>query len=220
MTGEDRGGDEYEALLAANREWAEDVSRSDPQLFESMAEGQRPPFLLVACCDSREALEVATKAGPGRLFIHRNVANQVRLDDPAMDATLEFALKALPIRHLVVSGHTRCGGVEAALDGGGSRGVVRWVEPVRELAQRHREELDALPDARARSHRLTELNVVAQVTNLLRHPAVRRKLDGGGELALHGWVFQVESGMLREVELPWDDWRQEGLLPSNRVTGR
>ena len=204
--------DEYRSLLEANREWVEDVSRKDPQLFQKLARGQSPPFLLVACCDSREAIDVATKAEPGQLFIHRNVANQVRLDDPAMDATVEFALGVLPIRHLVVSGHTRCGGVEAALRGEGGPAISRWIRPIRELADLHRTELDALPDFASRSVRLAELNVTAQLENLLRHPSVRSRVKEGRFLAPHGWIFEVESGVLREVDLPLGRWAEEGLV--------
>jgi carbonic anhydrase len=214
--GRGEGAEEAGLLLQGNRAFVEARTRDDPEVFRHLAAGQKPPFLLAGCCDSRKPLDMLTGAGPGQLFILRNVANQLPAGDPATDAALEFALLKLQIRHLIVSGHTRCGGVDAALRGVDQGALGRWIAPLRELARIHRAELDAIDDPDARVDRLAEINVVVQVENALRHPAVRTRLDGEGPpLHLHGWMFRIETGLLEALPLPVEAWREAGLLPAD-----
>jgi len=209
------GAEEAERLLNANRAWAEARLRDDPKAFDRLAEGQQPPFLFVGCCDSRKPLDTITRAAPGDLFIHRNIANLVEPENPAVAAVLEFAMGTLEVRHLIVSGHTRCGGVRAALDGVEGGAIGTWLAPVRRLAARHEKELSAIEDRAARADRLSALNVIAQLENALTHPSVRRRLEGAGPpLHLHGWLFEVESGLLHALPLPASRWRAEGRLPA------
>jgi carbonic anhydrase len=207
------GADEAGLLIKGNRSFVEARTRDDPEVFQRLARGQKPPFLLAGCCDSRKPLDILTGAGPGQLFILRNVANQLPAGDAATDAALEFALLKLHVRHIIVSGHTRCGGVDAALRGVDQGAVGRWIAPLRELARVHRDELDAIEDPDARVDRLAEINVIVQVENALRHPAVRARLDGEGPpLHLHGWMFRVETGLLEALPLPVERWTEAGLL--------
>ena len=209
------GADEVAGLLEGNRAFVEARSREDPEAFRKLARGQQPPYLLVGCCDSRKPLDVLTRSGPGRLFILRNVANLLIPGDAATDAGLEFALLKLGVRHVILSGHTRCGGVEAALRGVDQGAVGRWIAPLRELARLHQEELDGIQDYDARVDRLAELNVVAQLENALGHPAVRARLQGEGPpLHLHGWMFRLGTGLLEPLPLPVRSWREKGLLPT------
>jgi carbonic anhydrase len=215
------GADEAAGLLAANRDWAEARVREDPRAFDRLAQGQRPPFLFVGCCDSRKPLDTITRATPGDLFIHRNIANLVAPGDPAVAAVLEFAIRTLEVRHLIVCGHTRCGGVSAALDGVEEGALGVWLTPVRELAALHRHELARIDEREGREDRLSALNVIAQLENALEHPSVRRRLEGEGPpLHLHGWIFQVETGWLQALPLPTSRWREEGLLPVGVAEGR
>jgi carbonic anhydrase len=219
--GRGAGADEAARLLHANREWAEARVREDPKAFDRLAQGQSPPFLFVGCCDSRKPLDTITRAAPGDLFIHRNIANLVAPGDPAVAAVLEFAVLTLQVRHLIVCGHTRCGGVGAALSGVEDGALGTWLSPVRELVARHREELDGVEDPEAREDHLSALNVIAQLENALAHPGVRRRLEGEGPpLHLHGWIFQVESGRLQALALPVERWREEGLLPAGVAGSR
>lgn len=212
--GRGEGADEVERLLAGNREFVEARVREDPDAFRRLEEGQAPPFLLVGCCDSRKPLDLLTRTGPGELFIHRNIANLLSPGDPAADAVLEFAAEVLEVRHIVVSGHTRCGGVEAALRGVERGAVGRWIRPLRALAEAERAELDRLPEGPARATALAERNVMVQLANALRHPAVQARLEGAGPpLHLHGWMYRVETGRLEPLALPAAEWRDEGLLP-------
>jgi carbonic anhydrase len=205
---------EIEDLLAGNRRWAEARSRQDPAVFEKLASTHRPPYLFVGCCDARKPMDLVTGAEPGRLFLHRNVANQVRTDDPAIGASFEFALGVLGVHHLVVCGHTGCGGVQASLgaDPGGELG--RWIAPVRALAGELASELDEIEDFRERADTLAERNVIRQLENALTYPVVQARLrDDDNPLRLHGWLFCLEKGIIETIPLPWARWREAGLIP-------
>ena len=149
---------------------------------------------------------------PGELFVHRNVANQVLPRDANVQAVLEFALLNLEVRHVVVAGHTGCGGVAAALEGPQPGAVGAWLSDLRALAATHREELGTLPDFRARADRLSEINVVAQLRNVLLSPAYREARSRGSPPTVHGWMFDLSTGLIRELGLPREEWLREGLL--------
>jgi carbonic anhydrase len=205
---------ELEQLLEGNRRWARSRLADDPQAFQELARVHAPPFLLVGCCDARKPVGLMTGAEPGQLFLHRNVANQVRLDDPAIGASFEFALGVLRVRHLVICGHTRCGGVHASLGPAPGGDLERWIEPVRALAAEHRADLEAIDDAHARADALAEMNVIRQAENALEHPTVQARLvDADRPLRIHGWMFRLETGLIETVSLPWERWREEGRLP-------
>lgn len=224
----------YHELLDNNRRWARERLAEDPTFFARLTEGQRPPFLFIGCSDSRKPLNTITGTDPGELFIHRNVANLVRVDDPNGRAVLEYAVEVLEVRHVIVCGHTRCGGVEAAIRGGTGGVVGEWIAPLEALYRERRAEVDATEAMEERVERLARLNVVAQVEHVLTIPAVRRALEetrgpaedgeapavgaagrapGSARLEVHGWLFRVETGLIDEVDLPVDRWRAEGVLP-------
>lgn len=205
---------EIQRLLEGNRRWVEAWTGEDPETFPVLARMHRPPFLLVGCCDARMPMDLITQASPGHLFLHRNVANQVNPEDPAIQASLEFAIGSLGVRHIIVCGHTGCGGVKAALAGESSPAVDRWVEPIRELAQRSTESLEETAPGPERADRLAELNVIRQLQNALALGPVQDGLrDPRRVLRVHGWMFRLESGRLEALDLPVQRWRSQGLLP-------
>jgi carbonic anhydrase len=206
--------EEIRALLEGNRRWALAREEEDPETFPALARVHRPPYLLVGCCDARKPLDLVLQASPGHLFIHRNVGNQVRSDDPAIEASLEFAIGVLGVRHLIVCGHTGCGAMQAALATETSPAVARWVEPVRALAKEVEEELKALAGGGTPADRLAELNTLRQVRNLLGMAPVREALlDPDRVLRLHAWVFRIDSGRIEALPLPMERWREEGWWP-------
>jgi len=206
--------DEIGGLLDGNRRWAEARQAEDPNVFHDLAQVHRPPFLLVGCCDARKPLNVILQASPGQLFIHRNVGNQVRSDDPAIEASVEFAIQVLGVRHLIVCGHTGCGAMQAALEEEVSPAVRRWVEPVRALAQEKAEILQEVSDLAARADLLAEFNVLRQARNLLALSPVREAIvDPGRDLALHAWFFRLKTGRIEPLTLPVDRWLTEGWWP-------
>jgi carbonic anhydrase len=203
---------DFQKLLERNRAWVAGKLAEDPDFFKKLAEGQRPPFLFFGCSDSRKCLNSMIGTGPGELFVHRNIANQVPLEDGNVQAVLEFAILHLQVRHVVVGGHTRCGGVGAALAGFDEGAVGAWLKGLRVLAAVHAPELAPLPSLLDRANRLSEINVIAQVRNVLLSPAYRKAKGEGIEPSVHGWMIDLASGYIREMELPEEEWREEGLL--------
>jgi carbonic anhydrase len=203
---------DFQRLLDKNRAWVAEKLAQDPDFFRKLAEGQRPPFLFFGCSDSRKCLNSMIGTGPGELFVHRNIANQVPLEDLNVQAVLEFAILNLGVRHVVVGGHTRCGGVGAAMAGLEEGAVGAWLKELRALAGAHAEELAPLPSLLDRANRLSEINVVAQVRNVLLSPAYRRAKEEGRAPTVHGWMIDLASGYIRELELPEEKWRKEELL--------
>lgn len=203
---------DFSKYLQRNRAWVEAKRREDPEFFQRLAEGQSPDFLFFGCSDSRKCINSMIGTGPGELFIHRNIANQVPPGDGNVQAILEYALLTLKVRQVVVGGHTRCGGVGAALEGvdGGAVGV--WLEELRGLAGQHSSELEAIADPLDRANRLSEINVLAQVRNVLLSDPYRKAKEAGFAPTVHGWMFDLATGLIREMELPDDAWREEGLL--------
>ena len=184
----------------------------DPDFFTKLAQGQRPPFLFFGCSDSRKCINSMIGSEPGELFVHRNIANQVPLHDANVQAVLEYAILTLNVRHVVVGGHTCCGGVGAALAGLEGGAVGAWLKDLRALASEHQEELESLPNLLARADRLSELNVVNQARNVLLSGPFRQALAEGFAPTIHGWVFDFSTGLIRELDLPLEDWEGEGLL--------
>jgi carbonic anhydrase len=203
---------DFNKLLSHNRAWAEGRKAEDPGYFQRLAGGQRPPFLLFGCSDSRKSLNTMLGTEPGELFVHRNVANQVPPNDPNVQAVLEFAILELKVQHVVVSGHTHCGGVGAALRGVEKGALGAWLKGLRDLARSHAGELGTLPDLPARADRLAEINVLAQLRNILVSTPYRRALEEGFAPSVHGWMFDLSTGLIRDMELPRSEWQSEGLL--------
>jgi carbonic anhydrase len=187
-------------LLANNRAWAAAQVRRDPEFFARLCELQRPAYLWIGCADSRVPANVITGLAPGEIFVHRNVANVVAPGDPNCTAALQYAIEVLHVRHVIVCGHYGCGGVEAALGTVVLHGPVeRWISPIRSIAAAHASVLDAIPDAVARARRLAELNVAAQVESVTHVAAVREAWQRGRDLAVHGWIYDLSDGLLRDL---------------------
>jgi carbonic anhydrase len=206
--------EEIRQLLEGNRRWAEARRREDPETFPLLARSHRPPFLLVGCCDARKPMDLLTGAAPGHLFLHRNVANQVRPDDPAILASLEFAIGTLGVRHLIVCGHTGCGGMAAALADEPGPAVRGWTAPVRALAREMADELAGIESMAERADLLAERNVIRQLEHALEIDTVRGALgDPDRVFELHGWLFRLDTGRIATLDLPWARWRVEGRMP-------
>jgi len=188
-------------LFARNRSWAEGSVAADPEFFARLRDLQRPDLLWIGCSDSRVPANDIVGLAPGELFVHRNVANVVPVTDLNAMAVIEYAVSSLGVRHIIVCGHYRCGGVRAALEGHQAGAVALWLQPLRLLAQDHRDELDVLPSDEARWDRLCELNVAAQVGAVARSEVVQTAWERGAELAVHGWIYDLADGLLRDLEV-------------------
>lgn len=189
----------YERLFENNREWATGVLKTEPDYFQRRAMGQEPHFFFIGCCDSRVPAEVLTGAKPGEIFTHRNIANQAHPNDLSMLSALEYAVEFLDVKHVLICGHYACGGVKAALGPPGHGVVDHWLHVIRDVYRWNAEEIDAIPDLADRTNRLVELNVMQQVFQLTRTPVVQRAWAKGRRPILHGVVYDLRDGLLREL---------------------
>jgi carbonic anhydrase len=188
-------------LLESNRRWAGEMSERHPDLFGRLAKGQAPGFLWIGCSDSRVPASQVAGAGPGELFVHRNIANQVVQTDLNLLSVLQYAVDVLKVGHVVVCGHDGCGGVKAALDGKPHGLIDNWLQPIRELAREHADELAKL-QPRDAVDRLCELNVERQVANVARSTVVEQAWGRGQQLQVHGLIYQLGDGLLRPLGEP------------------
>ena len=186
-------------LLDNNREWSRRQTDRDPQFFSRLCEIQKPDYLWIGCADSRVPANEIVGLAPGELFVHRNIANVVSPDDTNCTAVVQYAIEALSVKHIIVCGHYGCGGVEAALGAALHGPVDRWLQRVREVRSRNAMELDRLHDNAARWRRLCELNVAAQVQSVGVIPAVREAWQRGKPVAVHGWIYDLRDGLLRDL---------------------
>ncbi len=188
-------------LFENNRAWAARRTASDPRFFDRLCEVQNPDFLWIGCADSRVPATEIVGLDPGEMFVHRNVANIVHPDDPNCMAAVQYAIESLNVSHLIVTGHYGCGGVRAALDGGATGAVRHWLAPLEQLAVDHAYELYEIDDHWGRWARLCELNVIAQVHRLLESPVVKAASVRGFEFAIHGWIYDLRDGLLRDLDV-------------------
>ncbi|MDR8728641.1 carbonic anhydrase [Burkholderia pseudomultivorans] len=186
------------SMLVANIAWARETHERTPGFFDALARGQNPRVLWIGCADSRVPAETITHCAPGELFVHRNIANLFHPDDDNAASVLEYAVRVLQVDHVIVCGHTGCGGVRASLLPPPSDlpHVARRIAPLCALARRHRDTLAGLDDAAA-ADRLAELNVLEQVRLLRASPIVR---DRERPPLVHGWIFSLADGRLVELD--------------------
>ena len=186
-------------LLERNREWAAEMVAKDPEFFVSLTEQQSPRYLWIGCSDSRVPANQIVGLAPGEMFVHRNVANVVVHTDLNALSVVQYAVDVLKVRHIMVVGHYGCGGVAAAA-GDPRMGLIdNWLRHVQDVRDQHRAELDAIPNETDRLDRLCELNVVAQVHNVAQTTIVRDAWDRGQPLGIHGWIYRLHDGILRDL---------------------
>ncbi len=188
-------------LFVNNRRWAERQTQRDPGFFSSLCEIQAPDYLWIGCSDSRVPANEIVGLAPGELFVHRNVANVVSPDDTNCVSVVQYAVEVLKVRHVIVCGHYGCGGVEAALGGSLHGSIDRWLQHVRDVRSAHSTELDRMDGPAARWRRLCELNVAAQVQSVSHIPYVREAWQRGQPLAIHGWIYDLRDGLLRDLNV-------------------
>ena len=186
-------------LFTNNRDWAARMTAQDPEFFRRLAGQQAPQYLWIGCSDSRVPANQIVGLLPGEIFVHRNIANVVVHTDLNCLSVVQYAVDVLKVRHIIVCGHYGCGGVTAALRGDRSGLVDNWLRHVQDVRWKHQAELDALPDERARHRRLCELNVMEQVTNVSQTTIVRDAWARGQALAVHGFIYGLDDGVLRDL---------------------
>jgi carbonic anhydrase len=200
-------------LFAKNREWAAEMVRQDPDFFSRLAGQQAPEYLWIGCSDSRVPANQIVGLLPGEMFVHRNVANVVVHTDLNCLSTVQFAVDVLRVGHIIVCGHYGCGGVLAALRGDKVGLCDNWLRHVQDVRWKHQAELDALETEKQRHDRLCELNVLAQVVNVSQTTVVRDAWARGQALTVHGWVYDLRDGLLRDLGRVQEDPREAPSPP-------
>ena len=195
-------------LFANNRAWAARIKAQDPDFFQKLSKQQRPEYLWIGCSDSRVPANQIVGLLPGEVFVHRNVANIVAHSDLNCLSVMQFAVDALRVRHIIICGHYGCAGVQAVL-GGERHGLVdNWLRYVEDVRAKHADRLSKLRNDQTRANRLCELNVIEQVMNVCQTTVVQDAWKRRQPLAVHGWVYAVSDGLLRDVVLSVSNPRQ------------
>jgi carbonic anhydrase len=192
---------DFSKIFQHNEKWITEKLKLDPNYFEQLAKGQSPELLYIGCSDSRVTAEELMGGQPGEVFVHRNVANQVIATDNNINAVIQFAVEYLHVKHIIVCGHYECGGVKAALNPSDMGQLNSWLQTLRDVYRLHMAELDAIKDEQLRFDRLVELNVREQCINVIKIDHVQRAWNMTGFPKIHGWVFDVRTGKLIDLNL-------------------
>ncbi len=188
-------------IFEQNRAWAEEIRAREPEFFRALARQQSPDYLWIGCSDSRVPATQLAGLSPGEMFVHRNVANLVVHTDLNCLSVVQYAVEVLRVRHVIVCGHYGCGGVQAALEGASFGLIDNWLRHVQDVMWKHAAALEQAGEAAARLRLLCELNVVEQVWNVCRTTVVQSAWERGQELSVHGWVYGLDDGLLRDLDV-------------------
>jgi carbonic anhydrase len=190
-----------EDCFDANRAWATRMRERDPTFFERLVHAQKPELLWIGCSDSRLPPDQVVGRLPGEIFVHRNVGNVVVHTDLNCLSVLQYGIEVLKVRHIIVCGHFGCGGVRAAMTPQPLGLIDNWLRHIRDVYMVNRAELDPIADPEARQNRLCELNVAAQVANVCHTTIVQDAWRRGQPLAVHGWIYDLADGLIRDLDL-------------------
>lgn len=191
---------ELKHLFENNRNWVKNKVKEDPNVFLKHASGQTPKYLWIGCSDSRVPANEVLGLEAGEVFVHRNVANLFPHTDFNCLSVLQYAVDYLNIDHVIVCGHYGCGGVDAAMKAAQYGLVDNWLRNIRDVYSREKEELEQITDINLKYKRLTELNVLYQVLNICHTTIVQNAWAKKIKLSIHGWVYDVETGLLKDLK--------------------
>lgn len=186
-------------IFANNRDWAAGITRKQPGFFQKLAAQQNPQYLWIGCSDSRVPANEIMGLMPGEVFVHRNVANVVVHADLNCLSVIQYAVDVLKVRHIIVCGHYGCGGVQAAWQGTQFGMIDNWLRHVQDVKDLHYQELSALKDESRQLDRFCELNVLEQARHVCQTTIVQDAWKRGQSLSVHGWVYGLRDGLLRDL---------------------
>jgi carbonic anhydrase len=188
-------------LFENNRQWAKEILTRDSRFFEKLSKQQSPKYLWIGCSDSRVPANEIVGLLPGELFVHRNVSNLVVHSDMNCLSVMQYAVSVLKVAHIIVCGHYGCGGIVAALEDRPHGLIDNWLRNVRDTYYSFEKELEAIRDPAKRIDRMCEINVVAQVFNVCNSTVVQEAWAAGRELTVHGWIYGINDGLLRDLDV-------------------
>ena len=190
----------YQRLIDGNKRFSLSKKFEDPEYFKKLSIGQKPDYLWIGCSDSRVPANEVTNTQSGEIFVHRNIANLVVHTDFNLLSVLEYAVKYLEVKHIIVCGHYGCGGVKAAMGKDSFGFLNNWLRNIKDVYHKNEKELDAILNEDKRSDRLTELNVIEQVRNLSKTTIVQETWEKR-QLHLHGWVYGINNGLITDLSV-------------------
>lgn len=196
--------DSLRHIFDYNKDWIASKLEENPEYFDRLNEPQNPDILYIGCSDSRVPANEILGLGLGDIFVHRNIANMVITTDLNVLSVLHFAINILNVKHIVVCGHYNCGGVAAAMKAKDMGMLNPWLRNIRDVFRLHKKELRAIEDESARYNRLVELNVQEQCVNIMKTAALQQSFLETGYPLVHGWVFDLKSGKLIDLQLDLD----------------
>ncbi len=189
----------YNSLLQGNVKWVNSKLEEDPEFFKDLSKGQEPEFLWIGCSDSRVPANEITGTSSGQIFVHRNIANMVVSTDMSMLSVLQYAIEVLKVKHIIVCGHSECGGIKASLSGNHFGLIDNWLNNIKDVYNFHKNEIDSIKDEKEKVNRLTELNVIKQVYNLSKTSIVQNAWKAGEFPYLHGFIYNISDGILKNI---------------------
>ena len=201
--------DSYKTIFENNRQWVEKKTGEDKDFFKKLVKEQNPDFLYIGCSDSRVTAEELMGLGPGDVFVHRNIANVVNTLDMSSTAVIQYAVEHLNVKHIVVCGHYDCGGVKAAMQAKDYGLLNPWLRTIRDVYRLHQQELDAIANADERYRRFVEINVIEQCFNVTKMAVVQESYLQYRTPLVHGWVFDIHSGELIDLNIDFEDFIQK-----------
>lgn len=188
-----------EDLLNGNQHFVDTFLKDDPDFFKESAKGQQPEFLWIGCSDSRVPESKVTDSDPGRLFVHRNIANVVVRTDANLLSVAYYAIRVLKVKHVIICGHYGCGGVQAAMSHNKFGYIDSWLGHIKDVYRINEAELSAIPKEEDRFKRLVELNVAEQVKHMATIPFVQESWEDGEFPYIHGWVYDLHTGLIKDL---------------------
>jgi len=188
-------------IFAANKKWVESKKTADPEFFDKLASGQAPDYLYIGCADSRVPANEIMGLDAGEVFVHRNIANLVPNTDLNVMAVINYAVRHLHVKHIIVCGHYNCGGVKAAMAPADLGILNPWLRNIRDVYRLHETELDAIPDEGKRYNRLIELNALEGARSVIKTAAVQQSYEKNGYPIVHAWCFDLHDGLLKDLKL-------------------
>jgi len=195
----------YEQIFEKNKEWVAKMTKEDPEFFHKMADHQNPEYLYIGCSDSRVPANTIMGLAPGDVFVHRNVANLVNNIDLNVGTVINYAVRHLKVKHIIVCGHYNCGGVKAAMEHKDLGLLNPWLRNIRDVYRLHYDELEAIEDMHERYNRLVELNVREQAINVIKTASVQLSYHDTGYPIVHGLVFDLNNGLLKDLKIDFKE---------------
>ncbi|KIN03002.1 hypothetical protein OIDMADRAFT_160573 [Oidiodendron maius Zn] len=191
----------YEQIFEHNQAWAAAQNERDPDFYKKLVQGQTPDYLWIGCSDARVPAELVTGLLPGEAFVHRNVANVASNVDLSMMSVIDYAIRHLKVRHIIVCGHYGCGGVQASMNSKDLGVLNPWIRNIKDVYRLHESELDAISNNKERYDRLVELNVMEQCRNIIKTDAFQESYAANDFPVVSGWVFKLHDGLIKDLKI-------------------